>query len=96
MLSSIDIIFDVKEKTLSVDVVTYYMTSDTRFTSKKIEDPEMIEKMRKRLSKRQFAQEFLNHFSDDDFRLFTDEWIEKVCILKRIYAFLRKNLILLL
>jgi hypothetical protein len=41
--NSIDIIFDVKEKTLSVDVVTYYMTSDTRFTSKKIEDPEMIE-----------------------------------------------------
>jgi len=46
-------------------------------------DPKMIEKMKIRLSKRQFAQEFLNHFSDDDFRLFTDEWIEKVCILKR-------------
>jgi hypothetical protein len=33
----------VKEKILSVDITTYFIASDTRFSSKKIEDPEMIE-----------------------------------------------------
>jgi hypothetical protein len=46
-------------------------------------DLDMIEKMRKRLSQRQFAQEFLNHFTDDDYRLFTDELINEICTLKR-------------
>jgi hypothetical protein len=41
--SSIDIMFDTKDKTLSVDITTYFIASDTRFISKKIEDPEMIE-----------------------------------------------------
>lgn len=46
-------------------------------------DLEAIEKMRKRLSKLQFAQEFLNVFTDELLRLYSDEWIEQVCILKR-------------
>lgn len=45
-------------------------------------DMEQIEKMRSRMSKAQFAQEFLNNFSDELQRKFSDEWIERCCILK--------------
>jgi hypothetical protein len=46
-------------------------------------DEEMIEKMRKRLSKLQFAQEYLNEFTDELLRLFNEDWIKSVCTLKR-------------
>jgi hypothetical protein len=46
-------------------------------------DVEMIEKMRTRLSRLQFAQEFMNVFTDELWRIFSKEWIEEICILEQ-------------
>ena len=46
-------------------------------------DVEQIEKMRARMTKNQFAQEFLAMFVDELQRLLTDEWINDVCVLER-------------
>jgi hypothetical protein len=54
-------------------------------------DMEMIEKMRKRLSKLQFAQEFLNCFTDELKRIFSEEWIKQVCILKQSEVILNQS-----
>ncbi len=41
-----------------------------------------VEKCKKRFSKRQYAQEMLGEFSDELFRLFSDDIISKCCIIK--------------
>lgn len=46
-------------------------------------DLEQIEKMRKRMTENQFKQEFLAMFIDELYQFFSDEWIEKVCCLKK-------------
>jgi hypothetical protein len=51
-------------------------------------DEEMIEKMKQRLSKRQFAQEFLNSFEDEINALIDEDLIKKVCKLKRREEFI--------
>ena len=44
---------------------------------------EFLERMRTTLSKLAFAQEYGNSFTDELLRLYSDEWIKQVCILKR-------------
>ena len=46
-------------------------------------DEAQIEKIRKRMTENQFKQEYLAMFIDELQQFFSDEWIEKVCILKK-------------
>lgn len=44
---------------------------------------ERIEQAKARMSKREFAQEYLGHFVEDLFRFFSDDLINQTCTLKR-------------
>ncbi len=45
--------------------------------------PEFLENEKKNMSKLAFAQEYMADFLDDLHRVFSDNWIKKVCTLKR-------------
>ena len=52
---------------------------------------EFLEKEKKRMSKMQFAQEYLAKFLDEIRQVISDELIKKICCMKRRPAFIRKN-----
>lgn len=41
---------------------------------------ESLEKYRSRMSQKEFAQEYLGQFLDDVMRIYTEDWIKKVCV----------------
>ncbi len=75
----------------SEEVVTNREITETWTEDKRTKAIKLLEDEKKDMTELQYGQEYLGLFLDDLRRFYEDEWIEKVCILKRPEHYPREN-----